>query len=369
MFSSPNTEEDGGMEGSRAVARRADDLVRRCSSGLRGGAFQAEVVQAIHALLPVDAVFFATADPGTLLFTGTFVEDPLAGVADQFLANEFGQDDVNKFQSLATGARHVATLDSATHGMRAESVRYRDIMAPLGFGDELRAALVTPSGCWGYLCLHRAQSPYGFTPTEVRLIGRLTASLGNGCRLSLAAPAADDIAGIAPGIVVLHPDHTLAAITDEAERLLVDIADYSSTSGRLPAAIYAAAACLRGIDRGEALPDASPTARIRTVKGGWLLIHATHLHGSVDDNIAVIIEPAHPSHNAPLVLRSLGLTPRESEVTQLVLRGTSTQAIAAELHLSSYTVKDHLKSIFDKTGVRSRRDLVAQILTGRAKLQ
>ena len=62
---------------------------------------------------------------------------------------------------------------------------------------------------------------------------------------------------------------------------------------------------------------------------------------------------------------ALGLTPRESEVALLVLRGASTQAIGAELHLSAYTVKDHLKSIFDKTGVRSRRDLVGQILTGR----
>jgi hypothetical protein len=72
---------------------------------------------------------------------------PLVGVADQFLDNEFGQDDVNKFQSLATGARHVATLDSATCGDRSGSSRYRDIMAPVGLGDELRAALVTPSGC------------------------------------------------------------------------------------------------------------------------------------------------------------------------------------------------------------------------------
>jgi hypothetical protein len=114
MFLDVNAGEDGGVGESRVVARRADDLVRRCYSGLRGRAFHAEVVRAIHALLPVDAVFLAAADPGTLLFTGTFAEEPLVDVADQFLANEFGEDDVNKFQSLATGARHVATLDSVT---------------------------------------------------------------------------------------------------------------------------------------------------------------------------------------------------------------------------------------------------------------
>jgi DNA-binding CsgD family transcriptional regulator len=66
----------------------------------------------------------------------------------------------------------------------------------------------------------------------------------------------------------------------------------------------------------------------------------------------------------PLLLSSWGLSGRESDVASLVLRGASTREIAAELHLSTYTVKDHIKSIFDKTGVRSRRDLVAHVLTG-----
>src|SRR5215211_2211708 len=236
MFVDAIAEEDGGVEGSRAVARRADDLVRRCYSGLRGPAFQVEVVRAIHTLLPVDAVFLATTDPGTLLLTGIFAEEPLVGVADQFLDNEFGQVDVNKFRSLATGPRHVVTLDSATHGERAGSARYRDIMAPLGQGDELRAALVTPSGCWGYLCRQRAESPYGFTPAEVRMVGRLATSLGKRLPAEPRCPRDRGIAAIAPGVIVLHPDHTLAAITGGA--------DYSSTAGRLPAAVYAAVACL-----------------------------------------------------------------------------------------------------------------------------
>jgi len=346
------------------AARREADLVRRCYAGLDGPALQAEAVRLIHALLSVEAVFFATADPASLLFTGAAAEDPLAGATARFLDNEFGRDDVNKFASLAVGARHVATLDTATCGQRTASARFREIMSPLGLGDELRAALVTPAGCWGYLCLHRADSPHGFTPAEVRLIGRLAPHLGNGCRQSLMVPHRDPDAAAAPGVVVLHPDLTVGAITGEAERWLACIADHRPGPGRLPVAVHAVAARLQSISRGTAGPNAAPTVRVPSTTGGWLLIHASHLNSSVGGDIAVIIEPAHPGSVAPLLLSSLGLTPRERDIALLVLRGASTQTIGDQLHLSAYTVKDHLKSIFDKTGVRSRRDLVAHVLTG-----
>jgi DNA-binding CsgD family transcriptional regulator len=150
-------------------------------------------------------------------------------------------------------------------------------------------------------------------------------------------------------------------MTGEAELLLAQIADPRPGSRPLPMAVYAVAARLRSIDRGAAAPETAPAVRVPSTAGGWLNVHASHLGG----DIAVVVEAAHPHDIAPLLLHSYGLTPREHQVALLVLRGVSTQSIGDELYLSAYTVKDHLKSIFDKTGVRSRRELVARVLTER----
>ena len=80
-------------------------------------------------------------------------------------------------------------------------------------------------------------------------------------------------------------------------------------------------------------------------------------------HIGVIIEPARPSDLAPILLESYGLTQREVEIVLLLARGLATKDIAAELSLSSHTVRDHVKAIFDKAGVSSRGQLVAGLFS------
>jgi DNA-binding CsgD family transcriptional regulator len=349
----------------RARARQAEhDIIRHCHRGVDALTVQHQVLRLLRVLMPIDAAFFATADPETLLFTGARTEEPLDAVTSLFLDNEFGCDDVNKFTSLAASAEHVASLDGATGRDRRSSVRYRDIMRPLGLGDELRAALVVGSQCWGYLCLHRAEHRLGFTPSEAALLARLGPHIAHALRQAVllgGAPVTPDDHG--PGVVLLADDLSVVAITPEAEHLLSLIHNSGTVELPLPVAVHTVAARLRALERGTAPSTALPSTRVRTAAGHWLTVHASRLQGPPGDaRIAVIVEPTATRATVPLMLAAHGLTTREAEVARLVLRGTSTRAIADALHISGHTVQDHLKSVFDKVGVRSRRDLVGRLL-------
>ena len=53
------------------------------------------------------------------------------------------------------------------------------------------------------------------------------------------------------------------------------------------------------------------------------------------------------------------LTPRQVEVLRLLEQGRSTKQIAAELHLSTETVRNHIRRLFKALGVNSRLEAVA----------
>jgi DNA-binding NarL/FixJ family response regulator len=55
------------------------------------------------------------------------------------------------------------------------------------------------------------------------------------------------------------------------------------------------------------------------------------------------------------------LSPREREIATLVARGSSNKEIAAQLHVSGYTVENRLRKVFSKLAV-SKRGAVAAAL-------
>ncbi len=61
-------------------------------------------------------------------------------------------------------------------------------------------------------------------------------------------------------------------------------------------------------------------------------------------------------------LRALGLSGREAQVVAALLKGLRNAEIARELFITEWTVKDHLKHVFAKLGVRSRGGLLKALL-------
>ncbi len=103
---------------------------------------------------------------------------------------------------------------------------------------------------------------------------------------------------------------------------------------------------------------------MRTDDARWLLVNASQLEGGDGGDVAVVIQPAPAGSVLDGALRALGLSTREREVTSLVLQGHATKAIAAELVISPWTVQDHLKAIYEKTGVRNRSELAGLVPGG-----
>jgi two-component system response regulator DesR len=55
---------------------------------------------------------------------------------------------------------------------------------------------------------------------------------------------------------------------------------------------------------------------------------------------------------------ALGLTERERAVLELMAGGSTNPEIAAELHLSKHTIKEHTSAVYRKLGVRNRTQAV-----------
>ncbi len=201
-----------------------------------------------------------------------------------------------------------------------------------------------------------------FDDMDLAFVRSIAPFLAEGARRALLVGEATEPEGPdAPGLVVLTQDWHVESATPGVEQWLSDLPDGDWDAGKLPSAVLAVGArALRTVESpGE--PGEVAVARVLSGSGTWVVLHGAALVSSDARRVAVIVEPAHPARISSLLMSAYGLTDREKDVTGLVLQGHSTAEIAEKLVVSPHTVQQHLKSVFEKTGVRSRRDLVGKV--------
>jgi NarL family two-component system response regulator YdfI len=115
----------------------------------------------------------------------------------------------------------------------------------------------------------------------------------------------------------------------------------------------ASAEALRAGIRAVLPNDTSPdqlAAALQAVSSGLVVLHPANIHSAV---------PAASGAPRPLDELVEPLTPRESEVLQMLASGLGNKEIAAKLGISEHTVKFHVASILGKLGAASRTEAVS----------
>jgi len=338
------------------------DVIRLCRTTVDPLVFYAEANRLIGKVAPFDLSCWHQLDPATLLPTSHYNEFGIPAPA-AWAHNEYMVEDLNKFSDLARADVPAASLSGATEGHPERSSRYRELLTHEGFRDEMRVAFVDSDTCWGAALFLRAADRPDYTPAEAAFLAELSRPIAQALRrslltLALAAGEGDE----APGLVVIDAAGQIESLTEPALRWMAELAEVGiSVPDRVPSSVAAVAAVARS--EPDHRRTGVPRVRALTRGGRWLVLHGALLEGTADGKVAVIIEPARSPEIAPLIVQAYGLTPREREVAELVLLGRSTNDIAALLSVSPYTVQDHLKAIFEKVGVRSRREMVGRFFT------
>ncbi len=345
-----------------ARERALDQIADLAGHGRDVVTFWREVTDVLTPLVPhYMAPCWYTVDPASLLVTSHF-NPAMPELPPEWLELEYYGEDVHDLSSVARSASGFSTLHEATGGDPSRSPRWQANME-MGGDQELLVALRTRAGDpWASLGLYREPGEPLFSDDEIELIRAAAPFLGEGAQRALLLGEARDPDGPdAPGLLVLSAKGEVESSTPGVERWVSDLPGGDWDAGRLPTAALSVAERALRTAASPDTPGEVALARVLSNSGTWVVLHGAKLVGEGPSRVAVIVEPAHPARITPLLMAAYGLTEREQEVTRLVLQGDSTAQIAERLVVSPHTVQEHLKNVFEKTGVRSRRDLVGKV--------
>lgn len=354
------------MPGALTAERVRNDLDVLSRAGLSVDEFLLEAGDALRRALPWEAACMGLHDPATRMLTGGRKFGVLAGMdtADAlFSLIEYGGEEPTTFSAIAQSAAPALGMREAQRMEEGRSPRMDRLIRPIfGFGDELRLAFRDELGLWGGTALFRGEGDAPFTADDIAFAAGLSGAFARGVRRGVLTRlgAAADITANGPAVVIIDANDEVSQISLGAQQCLAQLGSVSNSTDPM-GTVFALVVAARHV---TSTPDARiPRARVQTPSGAWLVLHASPLTGpdGRSGEVVVTIEEARPPEVVDLVVAAFGLTPRERDVTSLVLQGAETKDIASALHVSAYTVQDHLKAVFDKAGVRSRRELVSRI--------
>ncbi|QTJ68463.1 helix-turn-helix transcriptional regulator [Rhodococcus sp. ZPP] len=342
---------------------RADRIRREVVALAASGAGVTQVheraIELVEQTVSSDLTCWAMIDPESLAISSmTSGRNRIPQEYEPLLAeSEYGGRDPATFADLACTGRGVARASDLPVDEVARSLRHSGVWRPLGLPREVRVIFRVDGTCWGGAGFVR--SGPDFSDRDIEFLALVAPGLAAATRAAAVhSPATHPPDDQGPAVVLTSATGDPLSFTSAARtwRDRVEEVAHGRMTVVLRAATFGARSSSSGIFR----------ARIRDAHGGWILVRATAMLGGDESQTVVTFESAGGSDLTGLLLAAYGLTAREREICSDVVAGYATSDIAQRRAITANTVQDHLKSVYAKTGVRSRAELAARLRFGPA---
>ena len=345
-----------------AYGRARARILEACAADDAERSVRRAILDALAGAVGFDAYAWVVTDPVTEVGAAPLAEVPCLAELPSLVRLKY-LEPLNRWTRLSDRA---TTLVQATEGDLARSVLWRDLLRRFAVTDVASAVQRDRFGCWGFLDLWRTGRGPNFSEADVtflrELAGPVTAALRSGQARTFTSH--DPAPRLPPGPVVLLLSNGLEvrAQTAQTRRYLRLLVPPDPETAPVPAGAYNVGGALLAAEGG--VDSHPPVARVHLAAGTWLTLRAARLDAATDpaSDIAVSIERATPGERLTVFGRAAGLTGRETELLGHLVAGADTRDTAGRMFVSEYTVQDHLKSVFAKTGTHSRRTLIARVL-------
>jgi DNA-binding CsgD family transcriptional regulator len=348
-----------------AESTAARERVERiCTAGADARTLRLQLLAELRRAVGFDAYAWVLTDPETRVGCAPLADVPCLPELPRLIRLRY-LTALNRWTGLTQPP--VALLAEATDGDLGRSLLWRELLCRYDVADVATVVFRDGFGCWAFLELWRTGG-HTFDRVDAAFLRDVAPAVTAALRRSLARtfePASRSPHQAGPLVLLLSPDLQVVRRTpgtQDALRLLVPRDDEGPP---MPAGAYNLAAQLLAVEAGVDL--APPSARVHLAGSHWLTLRAARLEGDAprhERDIAVTIEESSATERLSLFASCTGLSPRETELLGHLATGADTREVAALMFLSAHTVQDHLKSVFDKTGTRTRRTLLARALGG-----
>jgi DNA-binding CsgD family transcriptional regulator len=337
--------------------------MRLCGSLVDARTLRLELLGELRQMVPFDAYAWLLTDPETSVGSSPLADVPCLPELPRLIRLKY-LTQVNRWTQLRSP---VGLLAETTKGELSRSLVWRELLHRYDIVDVASLVFRDGYGCWGFLDLWRSSMSGQFGPVEAAYLADITGPVTTALRRSQAGTFRDRAEqhrqSRGPVMLLLSRHLDVLAQTAETEAYLRTLVPPDEDRSPIPASAYNVAGQLLATEVG--IDSNAPMARVHQAGGRWLTLRAARIEDTRPPDardIAVTLEDSSPAERAALFAAAHGLTSRETELLNHLIRGVDTSELARLMFLSQHTVQDHLKSIFTKTSVHNRRTLLAQVL-------